>query len=94
LITLGWSLKSGVELTKPPSLPGRLLALLGREVAADLAEVLELAVLDRHLARHEDQVARDHVGHVVGDGGGRLRQLDAQFLKTRVDLSGHGVLPP
>ncbi len=74
--------------------PGRGLAVLDAEVAADLADVLELAALDRHLPGDEDEVAGHHIGHVVGHRRRRLRQLDSQFLQTRVDLTSHVPCPP
>ena len=70
----------GLELGKDhqPAGPRRGEALVGRDVLAE-PPGHELAVHERQLARDVGEVAGDDHRDIGGDGGGRLRQLDAEF---------------
>ena len=69
----------------------RRLAFRHAEVAADLADIGELAVPKRHLPGDEHQVGGNHVRQVVRRRRGGRGQLDIQLGEAGLDRSGHGL---
>src|SRR5262249_51206144 len=65
--------------------PRGLLAVLDAVLAADLADVLALAVPLRELPGQEDEITGAHVRDVVRAGRARLRKLDAEGSEAVVD---------
>ena len=67
-----------------------LLALLDRELTAELAHEAPLAHPYRQLARDEQQIAAPDEGHIVAGDLAGLRQLDADLSETCLDPTRHG----
>ena len=63
------------------------------DIAADKTCHRHFSAFNRQLAREEQQVSADHIGHVIGGGGCGFRQADAQRCKAAVDCVGHGRFP-
>src|SRR5262249_14932159 len=64
-----------------------------RHAAAELPGGDELAVVaEAELARHREQIAGAHVGHVIGNRLRRLLERNAERLELAFDDAGHGVL--
>jgi acetyl-CoA acetyltransferase len=72
---------------------GVVLALLQIEFAPELAKASALAVLARHLARDEGEVASDDATDVIAGRFEFTGQHDAEFGKATVYASGHGKFP-
>src|SRR5262249_4769298 len=81
----------GLELGEPMegTKPRRLPPLFDGNPGAELADMAPLAVPDADLAGDEHQIAGDRERHVIGDGRGRLRQVDAELLELHLDSSAH-----
>src|SRR5690348_15248365 len=69
--------------------PRRFLALLERDLLAELPEESPLAIPLADLARDEEKIAAAHERHVVRERRRRLRQLDPEFLQSVLDASRH-----
>lgn len=72
---------------------GAGLAVLDRKRVAQLADMAQLAVLERHLPGDEDQAAGHDPGDVVCRRQRGFGDLDAEFGEACVDGAGHGGLP-
>ena len=68
---------------REPDLARNLIALLDREILADLALRRRLAVANRTVARDEEKIAGPHGADVVRHRAGRLRKRDVLFLESR-----------
>src|SRR5437764_5701895 len=71
-----------------------LLALLDRELTAELAHEAPLAHPYRQLARDEQEIAGPDEGHIVAGDLAGLRQLDAELSKACLDPTRHGASSP
>src|SRR2546425_2740421 len=67
---------------REPDLARDLIALLHREVLADLALRSRFAVTNRAVAGDEEQIAGSHGAHVIRHRAGRLRKRDVLFLES------------
>ena len=71
------------------ALPGRRVALVDRQLAADPPRMQKLVSDPGQLARGNDQVAGPQDGDIRADSGRGWRQLDAQFFQGCFDFA-HG----